>query len=569
MRPGKLKATGQPAQLAAASAAPAQPPSPSARPSPALSVPPAPPQQPGTPLQRWLFPSNRGTTANKALSYTGYFAGTAVVAGTALLRQAGEPAWRTIWAEDGRVFLSQALSLPFARTLVTPHAGYVQLYARLIAGAAALFPLRDAALFLALTGAFSLGVLSCGVFHMAKGHISSPWLRSVLVASMVLLPVAGGELLDNAVNVPWWLFFACFWALLWQPRSSAGPVLAFSLCALAAASEPLTALLLPLAGARVLAFGMRAPLEGPGSTGQGRGVRAPRCTSGQLRSYAAPAGLLGGLAFQLGTKLANGSGGGAPNTFAPLSAGALARSLATRVGLDLFAGVKGSDWLLDHHPGVAVAAGFVVIFLVAGAGALCPVARARAFALVAVTVALSCFLLEAWARGIANVLATHDVGMAARYQAVPLLLLVSSLMVSAGAWAELRARRPVSPLASEASPQELPFPNDPALHLGPLGRPRPAEARRAGRPSARKAPAPALTAALCAALLAPSWAIDFRDPNGRSGGPTWAAGVESAAAKCRALHVRSLAVPIDPTGWAAVVPCTDLAGLRQRSSGVF
>lgn len=520
-------------------------------------------------LSRWLFPAPPKTTVPIAVSSLCYLGGAAVVAGAALLRQAGEPAWETMWAEDGKVFYSQALSLPFASTLVTPHAGYIELYPRLVAGVATLLPPRDASWVMALAGAFSLGVLTCLVFHMASGHVPSRLLRGLLAASMVLLPVAGGELLDNAVNVPWWLFFACFWALLWRPHSRAGPAAAFLVCALAAASEPLSVLFVPLAGLRVVALGATgassdgprppssgfsagAPLVGSSSSHAGRRPkgRLPRValSCAQVGRFAGPVGLAAGLGFQLLAILANGSGPGARVAFALPRAGVLAEAIGTRVGLDLLAGVRGTDWLVGHNPGLATAAGFAVILLVGGVGVLCPVARARAFALLAVVGALACFLLEAWARGMAPALATHDVGVAARYQALPLLLLLSSLIVSAGAWAELWGR----PLAHAG-----------ASHLRTHGACAATELPASARPGRRgpfAGPAKLQAAAVCTALLAPAWAIDFRDPNARSSGPAWPSVVVRAGANCAASHARNVEVPIEPAGWSAELPCAALRG---------
>lgn len=455
-------------------------------------------------LEERLFAVAPASTANKALVCTGYSAATCSVAGVALLRQAGMPAWDTMWAEDGKVFYSQALYLPFARTLVTPHAGYVQVFPRLVAGIATAFAPRDASAVMAVAGALSLGALSCLVFHMARGLVPSRLLRLVLAASMVLLPVAGGELLDNAVNVPWWLFFACFWALLWRPASRAGRAASFLLCALGAASEPLTALLLPLAALRAVA--LRRPASRRAGARRACPSASPRS---QLQANAAAGGLVVGLAYQLCTTLAGGRGGGAPVAFAPLSAGALVRAIGARVGVGLLAGVKGTDWLASRGPTLATAIGLALICAVAGAGALCPAGRARAMALVATLTAVGCFVVEAWVRGIAPVMAAGHVQSAGRYQAVPLLLLVSSLVVTASE----RAR---------------------------------------GGPGARRE---LLAGALCVVLLAPTWAVDFRDRNARSQGPSWPVGVEQAARSCAASGAASALVPIDPPGWAARAPC--------------
>jgi hypothetical protein len=172
-------------------------------------------------------------------------------AGLLLLRQSGVPAWRTMWGEDGYVFLPQALAHPLP-SLLWPYAGYLQLVPRLIADGVTLLPLTDAAMAYAVTGA--LIAAGCAVFvcHASAGHIRSPWLRAVLAAGVVLLPSAVVEVANSGVDAPWYLVFATFWALLWRPRSPAGRVLAAGICFAAASSQLLVILFAPLVLARVL-----------------------------------------------------------------------------------------------------------------------------------------------------------------------------------------------------------------------------------------------------------------------------------------------------------------------------
>ena len=203
----------------------------------------------------------------------GYVFGFFIILVLALLRQPGVPATQTIWAEDGVTFYAQALSKPFARSLLTAYNGYDQLLPRLVARVARATPVADVALVVALLGAGG---------WLPSGALCSIWpaatylgpLRALLVVAMVLLPVANYELLDNLVHLPWWLFFGAFWALLWRPRGRSGAAVAAVVCALAAASEPLVGLQVPLAVARY--FCLRRPFE-----------------------QAAGTGLLAGLAFQL------------------------------------------------------------------------------------------------------------------------------------------------------------------------------------------------------------------------------------------------------------------------------
>ena len=279
-----------------------------------------------------LFPAAaRSDLPRWALAF-GYLSGFAAMTAAALLRQPGVAAIRTIWAEDGRIFYAQATTLSFWRTLITLHNGYVQLFPRLAVQLARLVPPADVSTLLAIIGALSLGGLACLVFHMARGHIVSPGLRALLVAGMVLLPVANVELLNNVVNVPWWLFFAAFWALLWRPRSWPGRACAAGICFVAAASEALVGPFLPLAAVRVVALR-------------------------QTREQAPGAGLLLGLVYQAAVILPSG-----PKALSsPGGLDDVGQSFAIRVGLGLVGGVKGTDWLVDHARGVGIAVGFTVI----------------------------------------------------------------------------------------------------------------------------------------------------------------------------------------------------------------
>ncbi len=500
-------------------------------------------------LKDWLFPSAPRGGAKRAIVVGGYVAGCAAVAVLALLRQSGTPAWRTLWAEDGRVFYSQALSMPFTRTLVTPHDGYIQLYPRLVAELAIVLPPRDAAWVMALAGAISLGVISGLVFHMTKAHVASPALRALLGLSMVLLPVAGAELLDNAVNVPWWLFFSCFWALLWRPRTLSGRVGAALLCALTAASEPLTALLLPVAALRVAALG---PPYASGSTfvhaartaGNARSTKS----SGWFAAQAPVVGLLAGLVFQAVAIVTHAGNRGVAAAFSPGSAKGLGQSLAIRTGLGLVTGVRATDSLVAHDRALATVLGALVLLAVAGAGALCPSLRARAFTAAGVFTALICFLVPTWMRDVAPLMASGKVQPASRYQAVPLLLLLSVVVVEVEGWVAGVSRRRPGPATLLAGGSE-----DGERHPRALG----SRTSWAHRSRHRAGPGRRdfIAAAVCVALLAPTWAADFRDANARSRGPSWPAGIARASARCAASSLGEVSIPIDPRGWTAVVPC--------------
>lgn len=247
-------------------------------------------------IAAWLFPRSRGVGAAgragaqawarslfplpadpspwpRPVVVGGYVAALVVLCLVALVRQVGVAATQTIWAEDAVIFYRYALAHAFWWDLHKAYNGYGQLFPRLAVEVARLAPQRDAAEVIAVCGALSLAALGCLVSHMARGHIASPLLRALLVASMVLLPAATTELLDNLVNVPWWLFFAAFWALLWRPRTLVGKVLAGLVCLLAVGSDPLVGLLAVLVMSRVW-----WPSVTPASTPRPWGSRLAWCS---------------------------------------------------------------------------------------------------------------------------------------------------------------------------------------------------------------------------------------------------------------------------------------------------
>ena len=216
---------------------------------------------------RLLFPTATPSRSPAWLIVVGYVAALAVLSGAALLRQPGVPATTTVWAEDGLIYYAQAMRLSFWQTLAITHNGYAQLFPRLAVQVARLFPVADASTVFALMGALSVAGVACFVFHVAKGHIVLLPVRGLLAAAVVLLPVANTEMLNNLVNVPWWLFFAAFWALLWRPRSLSGRV--------GRRAGVFLGGRLATPGRPVLAFGRGTGRKPPGTAGTSRWYGAP------------------------------------------------------------------------------------------------------------------------------------------------------------------------------------------------------------------------------------------------------------------------------------------------------
>jgi hypothetical protein len=173
-------------------------------------------------------------------------------AGVMLLRVQGTPPWDSTYGEDRGVFLVDALTRPWH--LLKAYEGYEQLGPRLIGQLAASFPLVNAAAVFAVAGALIGALSALFIYHAAEGFISSPWLRAMLAAGLVLLPVAPLDIIDSGVDSPWYPMTALFFAILWRPKSRLGMAAAALIAFYACSSEIIGLLYAPLLLIRVVAL---------------------------------------------------------------------------------------------------------------------------------------------------------------------------------------------------------------------------------------------------------------------------------------------------------------------------
>lgn len=172
--------------------------------------------------------------------------------GLSLLRQQGAPVTDTVWAEDGQIFLDDALDLSFGRAFTTAYAGYLHLVPRVLAEAVAALDLDLAAVALAVAGAGVAALAGILVFAATAGHLRSQSLRLLLAAMVVLQPSAGPESLNSLALAQWYLVVATFWLTLWRPlRRSAAMLAGVVICA-TLLSAPLAFLVLPVLAVRAL-----------------------------------------------------------------------------------------------------------------------------------------------------------------------------------------------------------------------------------------------------------------------------------------------------------------------------
>ena len=178
----------------------------------------------------------------------------AVALGTAggLLRQPGAGALDTIWAEDGDIFLGEAVRQGPLDALVTSYAGYFHAVPRLMAAVASLFPAGAASTVLALEAALAVSLLAVLVYTASGSHLTGQLSRVLVSAVVVVVPLAQGDVLNSIANFHWYGLYALFWMLVWTPSRPAGRAVAVAVVFLVAASDIITVVFVPLALWRAL-----------------------------------------------------------------------------------------------------------------------------------------------------------------------------------------------------------------------------------------------------------------------------------------------------------------------------
>lgn len=176
----------------------------------------------------------------------------AILAGTAisLARQPGIGPFDTIWAEDGQIFLADAVNDAPPEALATAYAGYFHLGPRLLAFLAAAAGPDAAAAVLAVSAALVTAVLAVLVYVASARHLPSRTARVVAAAVVLVAPLAQDDVPNSIANLHWPALYALFWVLLWTPARWPGRAVAVAVVALVATSDILVVALLPLAVAR-------------------------------------------------------------------------------------------------------------------------------------------------------------------------------------------------------------------------------------------------------------------------------------------------------------------------------
>lgn len=423
-----------------------------------------------------------------------------LTAGAILLRQSGTPAWDTIWAEDGSVFVSDAVSHPLPETLLRPYAGYAHVIPRIIASLVGRLPFGSVAGAIAVISALTVAGLAWFVVVASEPLLRSPLRQGLLGLAMVGLPALPYELTATLANLQWFLPLPCLFALAFPVRRVGAWLVRATILLLAPLSSPLCVGLAPIALWRL-----------------SRGKRG--------RARILPSIYLGAVAIQLSVWLR-------AEQVSPESVelvdtvSALPQVFTTRVLAEPLFGVPvvRHVWPTARFAVVAVAASTILVLLVAVFRRSTPTARRWIVALAGGGVIT--FALAMLVRSDVVVLmapGSSYVVTAPRYAVVPTLLILTALLVP-----------------PEVKPRLLTEIDD------------------------RPPPQPDLAAEWRALVLGALWVVvaivpSFRATTPRSLGPSWANAVEFAQDRCLERPDSDPLVEISPYPvWVMRVECDRL-----------
>jgi hypothetical protein len=326
----------------------------------------------------------------------------AVLTWLQMVRRPGPPPlWDSLFTEDGKIFLSQAINEHFLDSLATSYFGYLHTMPRVISMMATWVPLEDAPLVMGLLTTAAVAFASVYVLAASGAWIASPLLRGVLALAVAFAPVTAREISGSVANLHWALIYAAFWAVICPWRSRGWLVASTAVVLAAVLSNPLCGILLPIA----LAFAIRAA---------------------ERRAFAVPAALALGLAaqFLLRDESASSFGGSRWET--------LPRIFAERVTSSVLVGDRYLEDVFGGATGSPFAWASLVLVVAAVAVALWRL-RGRRRWLVAggVVLSVSCFLISVLGRGTLSLFPSKPWLLAStRYIYLPVLFLMTALIAA-------------------------------------------------------------------------------------------------------------------------------------------
>lgn len=152
-----------------------------------------------------------------------------------------------IWAEDGAIFLQDAMARKGILDIFSPYAGYLHVLPRLAAKSVVrFFAADDYALALNFLSCVVVGVVAYLVFHCSKAITSNVYARLGWASITILVAPAPWETLGNFANIHSYLLWLTPWLLLKPAKSKLEGVLFFFTATLLSLTEIVAVLFVPM-----------------------------------------------------------------------------------------------------------------------------------------------------------------------------------------------------------------------------------------------------------------------------------------------------------------------------------
>jgi hypothetical protein len=177
-----------------------------------------------------------------------------VAAATAvsLSRTVGAGSLNTIWIEDAKFLLQQALNDSFWRALASPISSYYQEPARILTEIAIQFPLSWAPGVMSIFAAAQYAMYGLVAFIASGPYLRGPWLRLLIAAPVCAIPLAYTQVNNDLVTVQFFGLYGAFWTCLWIPGTRAGKILSPLVMATVSWTAVLSVIFAPLIVARLI-----------------------------------------------------------------------------------------------------------------------------------------------------------------------------------------------------------------------------------------------------------------------------------------------------------------------------
>ncbi len=126
------------------------------------------------------------------------------------------------------------------------YAGYLQLPPRLLGGLSTVVPIRQLAVYFAVSAAVVDALLAWFLYWASSGWIKSTWIRIALASLVVLMPALGNENTATITNTIWAFAAIAPWALISKSERPGAVVTRSAVAFLAATATPLVLIYAPL-----------------------------------------------------------------------------------------------------------------------------------------------------------------------------------------------------------------------------------------------------------------------------------------------------------------------------------